>query len=89
LEKHTKPNIRADLQDQYRLLCKQYKNATSAAESETLLQGYNDTKLESVGIVAGILALPLSPMGWIHVVGKNSFHSFAFQNLLIIIVPII
>jgi hypothetical protein len=35
LEKHTKADIRADLQDQHRLLCKQYKNATSAADSET------------------------------------------------------
>jgi hypothetical protein len=35
LEKHTKANIRADLQDQHRLLCKQYKNAASPAESKT------------------------------------------------------
>jgi hypothetical protein len=35
LEKHTKADIRADLQDQHRLLCKQYKNATSPDESET------------------------------------------------------
>jgi hypothetical protein len=35
LEKHTKADIRADLQDQHRLLYKQYKNATSVAESET------------------------------------------------------
>jgi hypothetical protein len=35
LEKHAKADIRADLQDQHRLLCKQYKNTTSAADSET------------------------------------------------------
>jgi hypothetical protein len=35
LEKHTKADIRADLQDQHRLLRKQYKNATSPDESET------------------------------------------------------
>jgi hypothetical protein len=35
LEKHTKADIRADLQDQHRLLCKQYKNATSPTKSET------------------------------------------------------
>jgi hypothetical protein len=55
----------------------------------TLLRGYNHTRLESVGIVAGILALLLSPMEWIHVVGKMSFPSFAFLILLIIIVSII
>jgi hypothetical protein len=35
LEKHTKADIRANLQDQHRLLCKQYKNATSPDESKT------------------------------------------------------
>src|SRR5665811_2292182 len=35
LDKHTKADIRADLQDQHRLLCKQYKNATSQDEAET------------------------------------------------------
>jgi hypothetical protein len=54
-----------------------------------LFQGYNNTRLELVGVVAGILALPLLLMGWVYVVGKKSFHSFAFQNLFIIIVPII
>jgi hypothetical protein len=34
LEKYMKANIRVDLQDQHRLLCKQYKNATSATKSE-------------------------------------------------------
>jgi hypothetical protein len=53
-----------------------------------LLQGHNHTRLESVGIVAGILALQLLPW-WIHAVGKMSSHSFAFQNLFIVIVPII
>ena len=54
-----------------------------------LLQGHNNTRLESVGVVAGILTLFLSPMGWIHVVGKMSSHSYAFQNLFIVIVLII
>jgi hypothetical protein len=35
LEKHTKVDIRADLQYQHRQLCRQYKNAASASESET------------------------------------------------------
>jgi len=34
MEKHTKVDIHADLQDQHRLLCKQYKNAISSAQSE-------------------------------------------------------
>jgi hypothetical protein len=54
-----------------------------------LLRGYNYTRLESVGVVASILALSLSPMGLIHAIGKKSFHSFAFLILLIIIVSII
>jgi hypothetical protein len=54
-----------------------------------ILRGYNHTRLESAGVVAGILALSLSPMGWIHAVGKKSFHSFAFLILLIIIVSFI
>jgi hypothetical protein len=35
LEKHTKADICADLQHQHRQLCRQYKNAASASESET------------------------------------------------------
>jgi hypothetical protein len=35
LEKHTKADIRADLQYHHRQLCRQYKNAASASESET------------------------------------------------------
>jgi hypothetical protein len=35
LEKHTKADIRTDLQHQHRQLCRQYKNAASASESET------------------------------------------------------
>jgi hypothetical protein len=35
LEKHTKTNIRADLQHQLRQLCRQYKNTASASESKT------------------------------------------------------
>jgi hypothetical protein len=35
LEKHTKADIRADLQYHYRQLCRQYKNAASASESKT------------------------------------------------------
>jgi hypothetical protein len=35
LEKHTKADIRADLQHQHRKLCRQYKNAASASESKT------------------------------------------------------
>ena len=34
LEKHTKANIRADLQRQHKLLCKGYKNSTTLAEAE-------------------------------------------------------
>jgi hypothetical protein len=34
LEKHTKADIRPDLQAQHRLLCKQYKNAKSLEEAE-------------------------------------------------------
>jgi hypothetical protein len=35
LEKHTKADIRADLQHQHRHFCRQYKNAASSSESET------------------------------------------------------
>jgi hypothetical protein len=35
LEKHTKADIHVDLQHQYRQLCRQYKNTTSASESKT------------------------------------------------------
>jgi hypothetical protein len=35
LEKHTKADIRQDLQYQHRVLCQQYKNAKSMAEAET------------------------------------------------------
>jgi hypothetical protein len=35
LEKHTKADIRANLQHQHRQLYRQYKNAVSASESET------------------------------------------------------
>ncbi len=35
LEKHTKAHIRPDLQDQHRMLCKQYKNARTLAEAES------------------------------------------------------
>ena len=34
MEKHTMVDICRDLQDQHRLLCKQYKNATSPKDSE-------------------------------------------------------
>ena len=34
LEKHTKADIRVDLQHEYRQLCKQYKNAAIASKSE-------------------------------------------------------
>lgn len=34
MEKHTKADIRSDLQDQHRKLCKQYKDANSLADSE-------------------------------------------------------
>ena len=56
---------------------------------EGFFRGHNNSRLELVGVVASILALPLSPMGWIHAIGKMSFHSFAFQYLFIIIVSII
>lgn len=35
LDKHTKADIRQDLQDQHRKLCKQYKNARTMEEAET------------------------------------------------------
>jgi hypothetical protein len=35
LEKHTKADIRANLQHQHRQLCKQYKNVVLPSESET------------------------------------------------------
>jgi hypothetical protein len=35
LEKHTKADIRSDLQHQHRQLYRQYKNTASASESET------------------------------------------------------
>jgi len=35
MEKHTKVDIRLDLQDQHHLLCKQYKIVVSSKESET------------------------------------------------------
>jgi hypothetical protein len=35
LEKHMKADIHADLQYQHQQLCRQYKNAASASESET------------------------------------------------------
>jgi hypothetical protein len=35
LEKHTKADIRADLQHQHQQFCRQYKNAVSASESKT------------------------------------------------------
>jgi hypothetical protein len=54
-----------------------------------ILWGYNHTRLESIGVVAGILALALLPMGWIYAVGKKSFHLFTFLTLPIIIVSII
>ena len=34
LEKHTKADIRDDLQEQHRVLCKQYKNASSMEDAE-------------------------------------------------------
>ena len=34
LEKHTKADIRGDLQEQHRVLCKQYKNASSMEDTE-------------------------------------------------------
>ena len=35
MEKHTKADIRSDLQDQHRRLCKQYKDSNSLQESDT------------------------------------------------------
>ena len=35
LEKHTKADIRANLQHQHKQLCRQYKNATSTSELDT------------------------------------------------------
>ena len=35
LEKHTKADIRADLQDQHRRLCKEYKNSISLEEAQS------------------------------------------------------
>jgi hypothetical protein len=36
LDKHTKHDIREDLQHQHKQLCRQYKNAASSLEAETL-----------------------------------------------------
>jgi hypothetical protein len=36
-----------------------------------LLWDHNNIRPKSAGVVAGILALPLSPMGWIHTVNKT------------------
>ena len=35
LEKHTKANIRIDLQDQHRRMCKEYKNSTSMEDAQS------------------------------------------------------
>jgi hypothetical protein len=54
-----------------------------------LLRGHNGTRPKSVGVVAGILALPLSPMEWIHVVGKTFgpllWVAVLFFNVLLVI----
>jgi hypothetical protein len=42
-----------------------------------LLRGHNKAKIQSTGAVAGILVLPLLPMGWIHVIGKFLIYRFA------------
>jgi hypothetical protein len=36
-----------------------------------VLRGHNNPGLKSVGLVAGILALPISPVGWIHGASKT------------------
>jgi hypothetical protein len=36
-----------------------------------VLWGHNNLRPKSVGAVASILALPISPMGWIHAAGKT------------------
>jgi hypothetical protein len=35
-----------------------------------VLRGHNNPRSKSVGLVAGILALPISPLGWIHAASK-------------------
>jgi hypothetical protein len=47
-----------------------------------LLRGHDRARTESTGALVGILALPLPPMGWIHVVGKFVVvHEFAYDTI--------
>jgi hypothetical protein len=65
LEKHTKADIQADLQDQYRLLCKQYKIATSPDESETQYRAISAWWLSSgATIIEGLNRLELWLAFW-------------------------
>jgi hypothetical protein len=36
-----------------------------------VIRGHNNRGPKSVGVVAGILALPISPVGWIHIASKT------------------
>jgi hypothetical protein len=42
-----------------------------------LFQGYFKARIESTGALVDILAFPLLPMVWIHVVGKLLINWFA------------
>jgi hypothetical protein len=47
-----------------------------------LLRGHDQAGTESTGALVGILALPLLPMRWIHVVGKFAVvHEFAYDTI--------
>jgi hypothetical protein len=47
-----------------------------------LLRGHDRGGIESAGALVGILALPLPPMEWIHVVGKfAALHHFTYMTL--------
>jgi hypothetical protein len=41
-----------------------------------LLRDHDKARIESTGALVGILALPLPPVEWIHVVGKLYVHLF-------------
>jgi hypothetical protein len=90
LEKHTKADIRADLQHQHRQLYRQEYNFSFRIRNSipchssmvALLQGHDRAGTESTRTLAGILALPLLPMEWIHVVGKFAVvHQFAYDTV--------
>jgi hypothetical protein len=47
-----------------------------------LLWGHDRAGIESTGVLVGILALPLPPMGWIHAIGKFAVvHQFTYDTI--------